>query len=326
MREKFAFLPHEQMAVLSVFKAEIGYAACLSTCNRTEIYLSSNLPAEQVKSKARLIIANLKDLNPNLIAEHTSFFQGLEVTRHLFRVSAGLESMILGEGQILNQVKNAYSSSKDFTNNTLNQLFQRALASGKKVRALTEISKGAMSVPAAALQIIQKMLFPSELSEKNIMVLGAGQIAELSLELLHSQGANHISLVNRSLNHSLQLTKYGINQTISYASLLDYLHLQDIVLVCTGAPHYVIEANFFDKQNKKPIIICDLSLPRNVDPEIKKLSNIQLLDLDFLNKAVSHNLSQRCSQVQQAEEIIKIEISKFIDWKSKSTQFSKTHA
>lgn len=324
VREKFAFLPHEQMGVLCAFKAEIGAVVCLSTCNRTEIYLSSNLSATEVKNKSYSIIANLKKLNSNLIAEHTSFLAGLEVVNHLFRVSSGLESMILGEGQILNQVKNAYSSSLAFTDNTLNQLFQRALAAGKKVRTLTEISKGAMSVPSAALQIVQKILFPSELSEKNIMVLGAGQIAEICLELLSSQGANHITLVNRSLNHNLQLTKYGINQTISYASLLQYIYTQDLILVCTGAPHYVIEASFFENHSK-PIIICDLSLPRNVDPEIQKIPNIKLLDLDFLNTAISQNISRRSSQMETAEEIIKLEIDKFFQWKTKAQQFTNNY-
>ncbi len=314
VRERFAFLPIAQEKALSTFSTEIGPTALLSTCNRTELYFSSHLSTEETKKRALDVLSRLKNIDHNFAAEHLTFLHGQAALNHLFRVSAGLESMILGEGQILNQMKNAYAQSQNFTDALLNQLFQRALAAGKKVRAGTEISKGAMSVPAAALQIVQKLIFPTELSDKNIMVIGSGEVAHLCLELLHSQGAsNHITLVNRSETHSLQLTKYGISHNINYSQLHNHLQNQELILVCTGAPHYVISAEMFDRYDKK-VIVCDMSLPRNVDPALKNLPFINLIDLDFLNETVEQNLSQRASHIKDAEKILEDEMSKFLDW------------
>jgi glutamyl-tRNA reductase len=315
VREKFAFSSSDYNTSLRAFRDQIGPVVLLSTCNRTEIYLSCEHSQGEVKAKALQLFAKLKDLDHNFVAEHTNFLAGQEVLKHLFRVSAGLESMILGEGQILNQVKNAYGQSQGSTDALLNQLFQRALAVGKKVRANTEISRGAMSVPSAAMQSIQKLIFPGELAEKKIMVLGSGQVAQLCLELLHSQGAGeHITLVNRSPdNHGLSLVKYGISHNISYGQLQSQLQSQEIVLVCTSAPHFVITPELFEQKTKK-VIICDMSLPRNVDPEVRKLAFVNLIDLDYLNETVAKNLTQRSAQTEEAQEILQKEIIRFDEW------------
>ena len=319
IRERFAFLPAEIKGYLPLLKKKLGPLVCLSTCNRTELYFSSNLSAPKAKSQVQNLLAELKGLSPSLIREHTKFLADeVEIAKHLFRVSAGLESMILGEGQILNQLKNAYAESQSFTNNILNQLFQRALATGKKVRTKTNISKGAVSVPAAALQLIQKQIYPLELENRQIMILGAGQIAQVCLELLHSQGVANLVLVSRSPRKNQNLCKYEIAEHLDYQNLTDHISHQDILFVCTSAPHYIINKQIIASDRSKSLIICDLSLPRNVDPALKGEKKITLLDLDYLNDQVSRNVSQRSQETLQAESIIYEEIHKFFIWKKKA--------
>ncbi len=323
VREKFAFLPSELQNALKAFSNAIGPTVILSTCNRTEIYCSSELSVNEVRQKSLKLISTLKSLDENLVAEHTILHNAEDAARHLFRVSAGLESMILGEGQILNQLKNAYLNSHDYTDNLLNQLFQRALSTGKRVRTSTQIARGAMSVPAAALQIIQKLIYPEELAQKKIMVLGSGEVAQLSLELLHSQGASGtVTVVNRSQNHALQLTELGVTHTINYHQLHEHLQTQDIILACTSAPHYIIQPEFFDDPQHKAIIF-DMSLPRNVDPELVKMPNIKLIDLDHLKQTVQNNCSERAKQINHAEAILQEELQKLSEWAEKRVLYAE---
>lgn len=318
VREKFAFSMLSSVKfeeALQILSTEIGYTVIVSTCNRTEFYFSSKYLAEEVKQKAIHIISELKKVDISLICEHLNFKIGNQAIEHLFRVSAGLESMILGEGQILNQLKTAYSQCFKYTDSFLNQLFQKALAVGKKVRTQTEIAKGAMSVPAAALQIIQGLILPQEISQKNIMILGSGQVAELCLDHLHSQGAtNNITLVSRSESHTLLLTKYGITKSINYTQLQNYLYDYDIILACTNAPHYIIKPEYFEAEKSKEFIICDMTLPRNIDPQVAQMDFIKLIDLDYLQKTIKENTLKRSGQIEKAEELIYLEMKRLQKW------------
>lgn len=326
VREKFSFLSHELDRALNEFNSQIGATVILSTCNRSEFYISSTLSPEEVKQKTCQLIASLKDLNENLIYEHCISSFSSKAVEHLFKVTSGLESMILGEGQILNQVKTAYQNASSYADATLNQLFQKALAAGKRVRTETNISKGAMSVPSAALQVIQEKLSPKELSEQNIMILGSGQVAELCLDHLHSQGASkNITLVHRSESHSLQVTKYGISQAINYSQLYESITAQDIVLVCTSAPHYVIQPSHV-LAHPQPLIVADMSLPRNVNPELALIPGIELIDLDYLQKTVSCNLASRSSEMAKANSLLEEEIIKFEQWQINKSKYENSHS
>ncbi|MDJ0625253.1 MAG: glutamyl-tRNA reductase [Candidatus Caenarcaniphilales bacterium] len=314
IRERFSFGEHNLYEALNVF-SNLGNVILLSTCNRTEIYISSKFhQAESIKQKSFQILSNLKNIDINVIAEHVNFLHGESVINHLFRVSSGLESMIIGEGQILNQVKNSYLSSKDYADSILNQLFQKALAVGKKARSQTGISRGAMSVPAAALQSIQEIIDPAELYHKNIMLLGAGEVSKLCLDHLHSQGATkNLTIVSRSDTHQLLLTQYGISHSINYHQLYENLINQDIILVCTSAPHYVLSPKHFISQTKQ-MIVCDMSLPRNVDPEVSNIKNVTLIDIDYLQSRVNENKQNRSSELDNVQKIIRIEIEAFKKW------------
>ena len=322
VRERFSFLAPELDTALNSFNEQIGPTVILSTCNRTEFYISSNLAPGELTRKVYRIITSLKGLDENLIAEHATYFYSSKAVEHLFRVTSGLESMIVGEGQILNQVKTAYRQASYLTDALLNQLFQRALATGKRVRSETNIAKGAMSVPAAALQIIQNKLSPSELADQNIMILGSGQVAKLCLEHLHLQGASkNITLVQRSESHLLSLTQYGINQSINYSQLFDAIKAQDVVLVCTSAPHYVLQpCHLLDLQH--PLIVADMSVPRNVSPEISSIAGVELIDLDYLQGTVQQNLYTRAAETDRATDLLKEEIHKFEQWKSQREHLS----
>jgi glutamyl-tRNA reductase len=319
VREKFAFAAHELSEVLMAFKEQIGTVVILSTCNRCEIYLSSQRSFAEVKAKTYALIAKFKNLDENLVAEHIHHLRGQLAVQHLFKVSAGLESMIIGEGQILNQIKTAYQQANGFTDSLLNRLFQQALAIGKKIRSQTNISRGAMSVPAAALQAVQKLIHPQELHSKRIMLLGSGQVAELCLDHLHSQGANtNLTIVSRSDSHEMLMSKYSVTKSVGYAQLISEIKAQDVILACTAAPHFVIKPiDLADLEHK--IIICDLAVPRNVDPEVATLQGITLLDVDYLKERVYQNSQARCEETSKAERLIYNEIEELYRWiKSKN--------
>ena len=159
--------------------------------------------------------------------------------------------------------------------------------------------------------------------QKNIMILGSGQVAELCLDHLHSQGAtNNITLVSRSESHTLLLTKYGLTKSIDYTKLQDYLYDYDIILACTNAPHYIIKPEYFELKNNKKFIICDMTLPRNVDPKVAEKDFIKLIDLDYLQNTVKENATKRSGQIQKAETLISLEMKRLQKWlEIKSQQY-----
>ncbi|MDX1918164.1 MAG: glutamyl-tRNA reductase [Candidatus Caenarcaniphilales bacterium] len=319
VRERFSLSAEGQSSLYQILQ-ESGLASLiLDTCNRTEIYLSGDdLTLAQIKTLVMQIWSEAKGFDSTLVAEHTSFLEDREAVMHFFRVVSGLESMILGEGQILHQVKLSYLKAQNFTNATLNQMVQRALAAGKKVRTHTEISRGAMSVPAAALQLIQQRLAPIELRDSKIMVLGSGQVAELCLEFLRSQGAaDKLTLVARSESLN-KLSHHRVSELIEYEDLFLHAPQQDVIIVCTSAPKYVLEPKHLVNLHSS-LLVCDLSLPRNVDPHLRNFPNVNLIDLDFLKRMVEQNHSQRANQIIKAEYIIAGEIKKFDQWRQKAS-------
>jgi glutamyl-tRNA reductase len=317
VREKFAFLNDcdSLNKAYEEFSHRIGPVLILSTCNRTEVYLSTDKPLAALEEEVACIFAQIKGLDISFVKEHLIFTHGNDVVEHLFKVSAGLDSMIPGEGQILHQLKNSYFKSSSYCDALLNQLAQKALAAGKKARSQTKISQGAVSVPAAALQLAQSIIAPANLSQIQIMIFGTGEVAELALELIASYEASKTTtVVSRSeKSHSLMLTKYGVSQGITYSQLKDFIREQDLIVVCTSAPHYVLTQDDLHGL-KKDLIVCDMTLPRNVDPQISSLPYVNLIDLDHLKRSVESNLSQRKAEIDKALLITKSEIERFNGW------------
>jgi len=316
LRERLSFSTDEAESLLLELRNDMNASAVLlSTCNRTEIYIQRNKALEAQATRNELIsyLSRSKSMESSLIHECTYFLQGAEVVRHLYRVTAGLESLIPGEGQILSQVKKSYllSQALSCTNSLLNQLFQKALSCGKRVRHESQISSGAVSVPAAALQIVQSLSSP--LNDKGIMILGSGEVARLCLDFLQGQKISADNIIVTKRAYSRMPEGYEHIQSTDYENFRDFLAKQDVILVCTGAPHYLLKASDLEGHPRK-LAICDMSMPRNVEPVVGTLPQVKLINLDLLQAEVSKNLQKRHGEINLAQNIIQTEIDKFYSW------------
>ncbi len=315
VREKFALINENSSRVCQLLAERFGGAFILSTCNRTEFYISSKEPGLSRKTLIGFLAQELS-CPLSLAEEHLVSATGLKALAQLFRVAAGLESMILGEGQILNQLKRSYEQCLPYCDALLNQAVQRALAAGKKVRTHTTISRGAVSVAAAAIQTIQRLLEPKEIAEQQIMIIGSGEIAKLTLDLLHSQGAAaRLSMVTRQKPSFLELRDYRGIHNISYVQFKEFLPQQDIIFACTSAPHYLIgRADLGRTESSKALCLCDLSLPRNIDPALSEDPGITLFNLDQLNEEVESSKIARAGQMGAAGSLVSSELERFYSW------------
>lgn len=220
--------------------------------------------------------------------------------------------MVLGEGQILSQIKKAYLlySEKPDTNSLFNQLFQRAMAIGKKIRTETSITQGAMSISHVCLQHAQSQYTRN--IQLNILILGAGEMAQLSYKLFskHYTNSNYIFATRNKNNTPENITTINISEELSP----ELLSQQDIILACTSANDYIINSINYNNSPDKNIIIYDLSMPRNINPEINTQNNITLIDLDGINNIINTNKSLRESQAKKAEELLQEEINNLSHW------------
>jgi len=334
IREKFSL--SEQELTKFVQRASSFACSCfvLSTCNRTEFYfyLDQSENISSILKKVLDSICELKTLESDFILKHSLILKKEQALKHFFRVSSGIESMILGEGQILKQIKDSYQLSikNSSLNSFLNQLIQRALSTGKRVRTKTAISKGAMSVSAASVQIAQSIFFNKKLKNKKIMILGNGEVSKLCLEQLSSQQVeSRITLVSRKPKKSfVSLIKKLKIREENYQSFRANLTEQDLIFVCTKAPFFLLEENDFkinnDKKRQDPILVFDLSMPRNVSPKLKeKKELVRLMDLEDLKEEVYRSVERRNKQVIHVEKIISEEQEKFADWIKRTNQIKK---
>lgn len=298
-------------------------AAILSTCNRTEVYaVVSNVQAgwreiESFYGSAQKIDAEHGKLKPNfkLLRE--------DVALHLFRVAAGLDSMVLGEGQIMSQVKSAHQSALDArtAGTFLDHLFQQALTCGKRVRTETSMGKRAVSVSSAAVELAREKL--GDLSNLNATIIGAGKMAQICLKHLLSDNGPKIELLNRSFERVQNFLKNDLPNCdrISTEALFDDRHqtaaASDLVIVSTSAPGFLLELEKMREaraNRKNDLCIIDISVPRNVDPTIAELPGVQLFHADDLQSIVHKNLSEREALVEEAERIVFESLEDFQSW------------
>ncbi|MBI4845472.1 MAG: glutamyl-tRNA reductase [Candidatus Omnitrophica bacterium] len=315
LREKLAFSEDSITQALTRLKQDerIKEAVILSTCNRVEIY---SLTTKETKF-FEVITEFLSSFHkiPNSEFEVNLYkYSGPAVIRHLFRVISSLDSQVLGENQILGQVKGAYLEAKKrgTASRYLSFVFEDAIKIGKRVRSQTEIGFGAVSLSTAAVQMAKKIF--GELSGRKILVIGAGKIGELTLKHLHEKGARTIFVTNRTLEKSKTLAKaFGANY-LEFADFSNSLEEVDIVISSLDISEYVITKKFLkeimQKRRQKPIFFIDLGLPRNIDPQINVMDNAYVYNLDDLKKVKDANFKERFQQVKNIELIIEKELVK----------------
>ena len=289
----------------------------LSTCNRVELLLvappDSNIYESATTTWARACGQSEEDLR-----QHTYFFTGLEAVEHLFTVASSLDSMVLGEPQILGQLKEAYQQAVEqkTARVIINRLMHKAFSVAKRVRTETRIANSAVSISYAAVQLAKQIF--GELNKQSAMLIGAGEMAELAATHLLNAGISNILVCNRTYSRARELARKFQGQAVDFVNLFDSLQQVDIVISSTGATQTIIQASdvghILKKRKYKPMFFIDIAVPRDIDPDVNNLDNAYLYDIDDLKEVVEGNLAQRQEEAQKASRIIKDEVHQFHKW------------
>lgn len=321
IRERLAYGPSETPGALHTVRDDAGAreAVLLSTCNRTEVYLVEGDDAGGRGVNAEECIRNMLGArldNPQDAHAYTYVRRDREAAAHLFRVASGMDSMILGEAQILGQVRHAWELCRPQAGPVLNRLFQTALLAGSRVRTETGVGRGAASVSSAAVQLAKKIF--GSLHGRRAMILGAGEMAELALECLTKEGVRAAVVANRTFARASQMARRHGATAVPYDAWWDALPDTDVLLCSMAAPHPVVTpdgvAAALETRGDRPLCILDIALPRDVDARVGQLDNVFLYDLDDLRGVVASNLERRHSELLPAEDVIAVEVEKYWQW------------
>jgi glutamyl-tRNA reductase len=320
LRERLAFDGPKLQEGLKALRAlpEVQEVAVLSTCNRVEIYAAAREP-QQAAQAIKGFLSSFHQVPPEDIKDTLYVHTDQEAVRHVFRVASSLDSMVVGEPQILGQLKEAFQLAlQERTSGVLlNRLLKKAISVAKRVRTETRIAENAVSISFAAVELAQKIF--TDLGDKAVMLLGAGEMAELAARHFISAGVRHMVVANRTYERGLQLAQEFRAQAVRFEEFLQAMLQVDIVLCSTGAPQYVLsKAELHEvmlRRKQRPMFIIDISVPRNIDPACQRLDNVYLYDVDDLQGVVDANLGQRKKEAQRAEEIVAQEVEVFERWR-----------
>ena len=319
IREKIAFSTSSVPIALSSFAQSfpLSEAVILSTCNRVEIYATS--PDDTLNKEALLdFFSTFHGLPKEKFADHMYHYQDMNAVKHLFFVASSLDSLVRGETQILSQVKKAYmmATSAETTGSILNQLFQRSLNVAKDVHTRTNIGRGKVSVSSVAVDLAIKVF--KDFSDKTIFIIGAGEMCELVLKHLVEHGAKTAIVANRNYDKAKALAEEYDGKAINYQSLEDYLPQADIIISSTASPRPVIHTEHIKSAIKarrgNPILLIDIAVPRDIDPEIAKIDNVYLYNIDDLQTVVNGNIDDREKELGKCQTIIDKEVEQFMAW------------
>ncbi|MDI6800697.1 MAG: glutamyl-tRNA reductase [Thermodesulfovibrionales bacterium] len=298
---------------------DVREIALLSTCNRVELYTYVNNIVSGADNIKKFLSA-FHNIPRNDFEKSLYVHADSDAIRHVFRVASSLDSMVVGEPQILGQLKDAFdfALSKKTTGVLLNKLMKKAISTAKRVRTETRIAENAVSISFAAVELAKKIFI--DLSSKSFMLLGAGEMAELAARHLVNNGVRDVLVVNRTYERGYELAKEFNGKAVKFEDFLHELIHTDIIICSTGAPSYMLNKEQMQKVMKerkhKPVFIIDISVPRNIDPDINKMENVYLYDVDDLQEVVDTNMLERQKEAEKAEKIIDEEVQKFISWTS----------
>jgi glutamyl-tRNA reductase len=316
-RELVAFAPGRAGEIAATLAGEDGEAVALSTCNRTELYLACEDSAGAVERGAGAL-ATLAGLPAGELEGSLYTLLDEDAVCHLFRVAAGLDSMIRGEGQILGQIRSAYEAAQEAraTGPALHRLFRHALRTGKRVRTETGIAENPASVSTAAAELVERVF--EDIRGTKVLLLGAGKIGELAALELVARGASGIVVANRSLERASRLAeRFGARAT-SLETLEDELALADVVVASTGSAGYLVTAEQVERalagRRERPVFFVDIAVPRDLDPAINDLAGCYLYDIDDLQRVVTESVEGRTEETDRAEAIVAYEAEQFRAW------------
>ena len=312
IRERLAFPSDGLQSALAalVGRERIAEAMILSTCNRVEIVAEG--PDED---PIREFLCEYHRIPHDAVSKHLYSFRNTDAIRHVFRVASSLDSMMVGEPQILGQVKEAFRIASDAgtIGMHLSALMNRAFAVAKKVRSETGISQSAVSISYAAVELARKIF--GQLNGKTVMIIGASKMGELAAKHLKRNGVSSVLVTNRTFEHAVELAKIFEGAAVPFEHFADHMDRADIVITSTGAPHFIITKPMADqlihRRKNKPVFFIDIAVPRDVDPGVNDLDNVFLYDIDDLQQVVDSNMKERMSEATRAEEIVDFEVLAF---------------
>ncbi|MBU0484250.1 MAG: glutamyl-tRNA reductase [Proteobacteria bacterium] len=318
IREKLAFSGDCQEPLRIVRGIEGCEECCiLSTCNRVEIIFVSNQP-EVTSREVRKFLFSKSNLTEEETKKYSYLHYGRDAIIHLFRVASSLDSMIVGEPQILGQLKQAFrdATEEKCTGLVLNRFIQKAFSVAKRIRTETNIGGSAVSISYAAVQLAKKIF--GDLSDKKVLLIGAGEMAELAAEHLINQGIKEVVVANRTLERAVKLARRFNGSAVSLEELIPQLETVDILISSTGATDLVLRRDdvkpIMRQRMNRPLFLIDIAVPRDLDPELNDLDNIYLYDIDDLKNVVDINKEARDKEAACGERIVGEETLKFQQW------------
>ena len=311
LRERAALDRESATELARTLAGAAGEAVCLSTCNRTELYLAGD-DADEAESRAEAALLALEEqLGPALYR-----LRDEAAALHLFRVAAGLDSMVPGEGEILGQVRTAYESGT--TGTILDRLFRQALHAGRKARVETAIGESPASVSSAAAALAEQVF--GDLRDRKILVIGAGKVGELAARSLLSRGADIAWVANRSADRAAQLAERLGGAARPLGELDEQLVEADVVVSSTSAADWILQRGRVERAMRarkgRPLFLIDLAVPRDLDPSIHELDGCYLYDIDDLQAVVAETLAGRRREAERAEAIVATEAERFREWQA----------
>ncbi len=316
VRERLAFPAAQLPQAIQQLVAYSGVSEgmILSTCNRVEVALSAD--DKEASGAVEQLIEKFRQIPRDVLAPHLYHYHGKEAIRHLFRVAASLDSMVVGEPQILGQLKEAYAAAKaqGAVSGLLEGLLTRAFSVAKRVRSETEIGQSAVSVSYAAVELAREIF--GDLNGRSILLIGAGKMSELAARHLHRAGARRILVTNRTRERADQMAAIFDGVVVPYEQFHASLAEADIVITSSGAPHYILDrammSRIMQQRRNRPIFLIDIAVPRNIEPAVNKIDNVFLYDIDDLGRVVEQNRVGRMEEAADAERIIEEEVEKML--------------
>jgi glutamyl-tRNA reductase len=317
IRECLAFPEPTLAGALQRLKSYEGVAEAmiLSTCNRVEITLTAD-DRYDPQGIVDSFLAETRAVSPERLGPHLYRRQGKEAIHHLFRVAASLDSMVVGEPQILGQLKSAYAAAKGegVLCGWLEGVVSRAFSVAKRVRSETGIGQMAVSVSYAAVELARKIF--GSLSNRTVMIAGAGKMSELAARHLRRSGASHVFVTNRTHERAIEMAKLFQGTPVEYSRFVSMLPEVDILIASSGAPHYILRKEDMQRvraaRRNKPMFLIDIAVPRNLEPSINDLDNVFLYDIDDLQEVVNANLRERMKEADRAEELVAHEVDRMV--------------
>jgi len=318
IREKLHFPELRLPEALELLRSqyEVQESMILSTCNRVEVLAQTADSPEGVR-QVKDFICNFHKIPYDTLHQFLYDFTQIDAVRHVFRVASSLDSMVLGEPQILGQVKTAFTTAQHAgtIGVTLNQLMNRAFFVAKRVRSETTIASSAVSISYAAVELAKKIF--NDLKGKTVLILGAGKMSELAAKHLAGAGVSKVLVWNRTYQRAVELAEVFNGEAIQTEDLFRHIERADIIISSTGSPAFILNKadgeRMIHLRKNRPVFIIDIAVPRDVDPEINKVSNIFLYDIDDLRNVIDANLRQRQREAQSAEEIVRQEVELFLE-------------